>query len=158
MRLREPEEYQPLAREVYGHIALAFRERLPDATIEHIGSSAIAGAVSKGDLDVFVGVDPGDFAEAIAVAQGLGFRIKLDTLRTEQLCPFESSDYPLDVGVQLVERGSRYEFFREFRDRLNGDFSLLKQYNQVKRDAAALGEREYRARKSAFIERVLAVR
>ena len=156
MRILESQEYQPKARAVYERIAAAFRTRLPNATIEHIGSSAITGAASKGDLDVFVGVDRCEFEQAVAIIQSLGFMIKTNTLRTPELCPFESSNYAIDVGVQLVERGSRFEFFRKFRDCLNSDPQLRERYNQLKREAAPLGEFEYRERKSAFIERVLA--
>lgn len=152
----EPDAYQPLAEAVYQEIATRIRAVLPSATIEHVGSSAIPGAISKGDLDVFVGVSRGDFQEAVEAIQQLGFRVKLDTLRTEQLCPFESKNYPLDVGIQLIVLGSRFEFFIWFRDLARRDRALLCRYNQLKRDATPLSDSAYRALKSKFIEEVLA--
>lgn len=148
--------YQPLAEAVYETIAAQLRSVLPGATIEHIGSSAIPGAISKGDLDIFVGVSPGEFSKATEAINGLGFRAKPDTLQTEQLCPFEGGSFPLDVGIQLVERGSRFEFFRWFRDLVKRDSVLRDRYNQLKRDAEPLDENAYRTLKSDFIEAVLA--
>ncbi|HEX6901685.1 MAG TPA: GrpB family protein [Thermoanaerobaculia bacterium] len=156
MRFLEPEMYQPRARAVYETVATQLRALLPDALIEHIGSSAIAGAISKGDLDVFVAVSRDKFSEAIAAIESCGFRIKSNTLRTDQLCPFESDNYALDVGIQLVERGSHFEFFRRFRDLMNADPWLRDRYNQLKREAEPLDEQSYRVLKSDFIEAVLA--
>ncbi len=157
MKFLEPDLYQPVAAATYGAIADRLRAVLPNATIEHIGSSAIPGVISKGDLDVFVGVDAKDFSEAIGAIERLGFQIKRDTLRTEQLCPFVGANFPLEVGIQLVERGSRFEFFRRFRDQLNRDAVLRGRYNQLKYESTSLDESEYRVRKSAFIENILAV-
>ena len=58
VKFLEPEAYQPLARELFNRSSSLIRQALPAARIEHIGSSAIEGAVSKGDLDIFVGVEP----------------------------------------------------------------------------------------------------
>jgi GrpB-like predicted nucleotidyltransferase (UPF0157 family) len=155
VRLLQPEIYQPLADSVYGAIAAQLRSVLPGATVEHVGSSAVPGAISKGDVDVYVGVRSDEFLQAIETLRGLGFRDKTDTLRTDQLCPFAGEGFPMDVGIQLIERGSRFEFFRRFRDLLKGNPELLQRYNQLKRDAALLDETAYRALKSSFIETVL---
>jgi GrpB-like predicted nucleotidyltransferase (UPF0157 family) len=156
VRFLPPQAYQPIAGRTYAEVRDRLAPALPNALIEHIGSSSIAGAISKGDLDVFVGVPRGEFEAARETIRGLGFQEKLDTLRTPQLWPFVAPGYPIDVGIQLVERGSRFEFFRRFRDLLNRDPALLQRYNALKRASVPLDEQEYRARKSAFIEDVLA--
>ena len=156
MRFFRAEEYQPLARETYDRIAVRLRQLMPEAVIEHIGSSAIQGASSKGDLDIYVGVDRNEFPEAIAAIESLGFSIKQGTLRNDELCPFEShQDERLDVGLQLVARGSRFEFFLRFRDLMNADPSLRERYNLLKRESEALDEYSYRSRKSDFIKSLL---
>ena len=68
-------------------------EILPNARVEHVGSSAIPGAVSKGDLDIFVGVTQEDFLKAIDLIKHIGFSEKLNTLRTDSLCMMISSTY-----------------------------------------------------------------
>ncbi len=155
VKFREPEAYQPLARELFHQISAMIRRALPGSRIEHIGSSAIEGAVSKGDLDIFVGVEPGEFQDAIIALQSLGFRIKTKSFRNESLCPFESGTYPLPVGLQLVVNGSEFEKFLVFRDRMDADVNLRSAYNELKRQASGLDEDGYRHAKSEFIESVL---
>lgn len=155
MRLLDAPDYQPAATALYDKLADEFRRLLPDAVIEHIGSSAVPGVISKGDLDVFVGVRPDHFAAAARAIWSAGFHLKQGTLRTPQLNYFTSDDYPIDVGIQLVELGSRFEFFRIFRDLLRSDESLRNRYNQAKKEAAALDEDGYRDRKTKFIEAAL---
>jgi GrpB-like predicted nucleotidyltransferase (UPF0157 family) len=155
VKFLEPEAYQPLARELFDRLSSLIRQALPAARIEHIDSSAIEGAVSKGDLDIFVGVEPEEFHDAVVSIESLGFQVKTESFRNESLCPFESHDYPLPVGVQLVVNRSEFEIFLVFRDRMNAKADLRSSYNQLKRQACDLNEDEYRQVKSNFIERVL---
>jgi len=146
------EQYQSATIEVYDRISEALRGQLPDAVIEHIGSSAVPGLVSKGDLDIFVGVNRESFDSVTSLIEKMGFSIKEGSLRTDSLCPFESKQYEIDVGIQLVISGSRFEFFRTFRDLLLGDEQLRAQYNDMKRSCRGMDEHEYRRVKSKFIE------
>jgi GrpB-like predicted nucleotidyltransferase (UPF0157 family) len=130
-------------------------EILPNARVEHVGSSAIPGAISKGDLDIFVGVTQDDFLEAIDLIKHIGFSEKLNTLRTDSLCMMTSSTYNEDVAVQLVANGSEHESFLEFRDKLRSNPDLVSRYNQLKFDCKGLAHDNYREVKSAFIETVL---
>ena len=152
MKFLPPEAYQPTANLLFDQIADQLRAVLPDAQVEHVGSSSIPDTVSKGDLDIYVGVAPDDFDAAITRIESLGFSIKHNSQRTHELCPFESEDYALDVGVQLVARGSEFEFFLVFRDMLVADPRLREAYNQMKLGAAHLGPDAYRRVKSDFIE------
>ena len=131
------------------------RQALPASRLDHIGSSSIEGAASKGDLDIFVGVEPGDFPDAIIALRSLGFRIKTESFRNESLCPFESGIYPIPVGLQLVVNRSEFESFLLFRDRMNADVYLRSAYNELKRQASGLDEDGYRHAKSEFIGNVL---
>ena len=143
------------AKAIYERIAGRLRTVLPSARIEHVGSSAVEGLVSKGDVDLFVGVDPRKFEEAFESLSGLGFHPKEGSLRTSELCNFVVTGYGAEVGIQLVANGSRFEFFIEFRDLLRRDPVLRERYNQVKVEAASSGVESYRAKKAAFIEEVL---
>jgi GrpB-like predicted nucleotidyltransferase (UPF0157 family)/GNAT superfamily N-acetyltransferase len=155
VKLLEPDAYQPLAGEVFHQLSSIIRQTLPAARVEHIGSSSIEGAVSKGDLDIFVGVEAEEFQGAIAAIESLGFRIKTESFRNETLCPFESDAYPLPVGLQLVVNRSEFECFLGLRDRMNADADLRSEYNQLKARASDLNEDDYRRVKSDFIESVL---
>ena len=155
MKFLSPGIYQPKAWLAYHQIREQILTVLPSARIEHIGSSALEGIVSKGDLDIFVGVDASSFAHAIGVLQSLRFNIKENTLRTDSLCPFESFEYQLDVGIQLVANGSEFENFLRFRDLMTENESLREQYNKLKLDATGLEPQQYREIKSRFIESLL---
>ena len=56
--LLRPDQYRPAIVQRFARVAQRLRASLPGAQIEHIGSSAVAGAVSKGDLDVAALVAP----------------------------------------------------------------------------------------------------
>ena len=88
-------------------------DAIPTAKVEHIGASSVAGAWSKGDLDIYVEVDPAVFEETIGCLIKLGFREKEDTLRTSELCMLESIT-DAEVAIQLVCAGSKFKFFLDF--------------------------------------------
>lgn len=152
----EPNDYQPVAGILFRELRDKLRQLLPNARIEHIGSSSIPGVISKGDLDIFVGVDAREFEQAISSIETIGFKIKEDTLRTPNLCPFESNSYPIDIGIQLVVTGSEFEFFIQFRELMQQRGDLRDQYNQLKQQATGLDCSSYRQLKSEFIEGLLA--
>ncbi len=112
-------------------------------------------AISKGDLDIFVGVEMGDFGLAIQRLMTLGFQEKTDTLRTSELCMLESTSGD-DVAFQIVVNGSEFECFLVFRDKLRKDSSLVQRYNDLKLSCEGLSQDDYRLKKSEFIEQVLA--
>ncbi|AQA20114.1 hypothetical protein BST95_02605 [Halioglobus japonicus] len=128
---------------------------LPDAVVEEIGATSIPGALTKGDVDIFVGVSEASFELSVNVLCSNGFAPKVDTLQTDELRMLESDDKNMDLACQVVVLGSRYDFFREFRDRLIADPSLVEAYNEVKLGHIHLPHKDYRDAKAEFIERVL---
>jgi GrpB-like predicted nucleotidyltransferase (UPF0157 family) len=149
-------QFKTLNDAVFEQIATVLRKELPEAAIEHIGSSSVEGLCSKGDLDILVAIDSEEFDLATNKIQGLGFNIKQETLRTDCLCPFESNDYEMDVGIQLIVNESEFEFFRTFRDALKANADLRNRYNELKFKCEGMNEHQYREIKSKFIEDVLA--
>jgi GrpB-like predicted nucleotidyltransferase (UPF0157 family) len=152
MQFFNPNDYQERVAQIFSEIKGRLTQVLPFAEIEHIGSSAITGAVSKGDLDVLVRVKNECFNEALAVIQSLGFSIKNGTLRTESLCMLEG---PQGVAIQLIEQGSKFEMFVRFRDLMNANPDLVDKYNELKMNCLGLTADEYRVRKSKFIEALI---
>ena len=156
MKFLDPKSYQPQARRIFFSLSRKIRTKLPAATIEHIGSSSVPGVWSKGDLDIYVGVAPEAFDDSIEALKALGFVEKRGTLRNKSLWPFEASGYKLDVGIQLVATGSRFEYFRSFRDLLKRNATFRANYNRLKWASSHLNSTSYRRAKSRFIERLLA--
>jgi GrpB-like predicted nucleotidyltransferase (UPF0157 family) len=155
MKFFKPEDYLPKVIATFQNLQEQLSRIVPNAEIEHIGASAIKGAISKGDLDLLVRVEKNDFAESLARIQTIGFKIKDGTLRTESLCMLQSITTEIDAAIQLIEKGSKFEMFILFRDRLNNDPNLVEKYNQVKIDSTGLSADEYRSRKDKFIRSVI---
>ena len=93
-------EYQRECCKRFSHYQKKITTLIPNARVEHIGASSIPNAISKGDLDIFIGVDALNLEVAVDKLRELGFREKPDTLRTSELCMMESSFE--DVAFQVV--------------------------------------------------------
>ena len=155
MKFLKPNEYQSQAKEIFLSLKNSIHSLLPSARVEHMGSSAIDGLISKGDLDIFLGVDPHGHARAVEIIKSLDFQIKQGTLKTEELCMLYSSAFSIDTAIQVVANGSVFEDFLRFRDLLLSDSDLRNEYNKLKETSAGLNEEDYRSKKSKFIESVL---
>jgi GrpB-like predicted nucleotidyltransferase (UPF0157 family) len=150
-----PRHYQDRALAAYADAELLLSAILPEARIEHVGASAVAGAYSKGDVDICVSVAQHAFFEALGVLGEAGFTIRPQALRTDQLCVLDAPDAEVPLGVQLIEAGSRFDNFTRFRDALRADAALLARYNALRIAAGPQGEAAYRGAKNGFIDAVL---
>ena len=155
MIIHPPSNYQPLAHKVFDEVRAALQRFLPMARIEHVGSSSVPGALSKGDLDVCVSVPAIDFEETLEKLQAFGYTVKGDTLRTEQLCMLEAPRKDISLAIQLIEKDSEFEFFHKFRDALLANPKLVDRYNELKLQFAVQGPQTYRDEKAKFIRSVL---
>jgi GrpB-like predicted nucleotidyltransferase (UPF0157 family) len=90
--------------------------------------------------------------------KALGYIEKRRTTRNKSLWPFVAKGRPLDVGIQLVANGSRFEDFLDFRDYLKRNAQLRSAYNRLKLASLELHQTSYRRLKSRFIEDLLAKR
>ena len=120
MKFYPAEQYQAACNELFVRYERDIKKLIPNARVEHVGASSIPSAVSKGDLDIFVGVDLGELEDVIERLTTLGFKEKLDTLRTPELCMLESTSSD-DVALQVVANGSEFECFLWFRDKLRAN-------------------------------------
>ncbi|MBO7910708.1 GrpB family protein [Vibrio splendidus] len=157
MKFYPAEQYQAACNELFIRYERDIKKLIPNARVEHVGASSIPSAVSKGDLDIFVGVELGELEDVIGRLTTLGFNEKLDTLRTPDLCMLESTSGD-DVALQVVANGSEFECFLRFRDKLCANPALVQQYNTLKMSCEGWPQEEYREKKSDFIEHVLALK
>lgn len=155
MYLKKYEEYSEHVNTIFKLLYKELQLILPNARIEHIGSSAIPGSISKGDLDVFVGIDHAHFDHALTLIKSLDFREKEGTFRSDELCMLVTDKFNYDVAIQLVSNGSEFEDFLRFRDLLKSNNELVKEYNEVKLMAQSLDENVYRQGKNIFITKIL---
>ena len=73
MEFFEPETYQAKVNELFLTIKKDITHPLNNCRLEHMGGSSIIGAVSKGDLDIFVGVSQEQFESIIMGLKDVGF-------------------------------------------------------------------------------------
>ena len=153
MELRTEKEIRPaIGAAVSRHSAL-IRAELPDAGIEHIGSTAVEGALTKGDLDLLVQVPASGFDAAVEKLGGL-YAIHQPENWTTRFASFkEVPEDELPVGVQLVVAGGTDDrLFRAWRDRLATEPALLARYNELKRAHVQSEPAAYIDAKAALIE------
>jgi GrpB-like predicted nucleotidyltransferase (UPF0157 family) len=129
---------------------------LPAAEIEHVGSTSIPGALTKGDLDLLVRVDAAGFPAAVSALLAM-YAVHQRENWTPTYASFtdpDADDPP--VGVQLVVAGSRDDaLFGPFRRAMIADPELLAAYNDLKRRYDGSDYDTYTRAKARFIERVL---
>ena len=153
MKFYSESEYQEECRALFKKHSSKIQSSIPEATVEHVGSSSIPGLISKGDLDIYIGVPKDRHPSAVEILVELGYLIKSDTLRTDELCMLVSNND--DVALQVVAKGSEFEFFIKFRDLLRSNPKLVAAYNDLKLSCSSFSPNEYRSVKSTFIEQAL---
>jgi GrpB-like predicted nucleotidyltransferase (UPF0157 family) len=134
----------------------AIEQLVPFAQIEHIGSTAIPGCLTKGDLDILVRVPSARFHEADEI---LSTRYARNTgsVRNDTFASFHDENANPPLGVQLTAIGGPFDDFLPFRDWLLKNQTWVERYNRLKADCEGLDMDEYRRRKGAFVEEVLAL-
>jgi len=130
---------------------------LSEAEVEHVGSTSVPGALTKGDVDVLVRVDARRFDHAVSRLRRL-YGVHQPHNWTPTLASFADrggGDPP--VGVQLVVAGSTEDrMFGPFRDALVRDPALLADYNELKRRHGCDDHERYTSVKGEFVRQVLA--
>jgi GrpB-like predicted nucleotidyltransferase (UPF0157 family) len=110
---------------------------IPGGDIQHVGSTAIPGSLTKGDLDIQVRIAASQYQAAKAC-----------------LCV---EDYSRDtpVGVHLTVIGGSCDSQFLFRDLLNSQEQLREAYNELKLSFEGKSMTSYRDAKAEFVERLL---
>jgi len=134
-------EYDPRAPEVARRVAEIIRRRLPDVTVEHVGSTAVPGCAGKGVVDLLAPYRDADELAAIKqVLDDLGWQRQ----RSQGAFP---EDRPMRLGT-LEHDGATFLLhlhvvpaaspevaaLRRFRDHLRADPQLVAAYVARKRE------------------------
>ncbi len=129
---------------------------VPSAQIEHVGSTAITGALTKGDLDVQVRVTASEYPAAKERLCQL-FDVNLGGFSGNDAISFEDYSGEPHVGVHLTVVDGSADVQWRFRDLLLASESLRQAYDDLKRRFDGKSMTEYRDAKADFVDRVLAV-
>ncbi len=142
-------ESQNVVRALTGEIA----SLIPMAIIEEIGSTAIPGSLTKGDIDLVVLVKKTEFSDA---KRSLSAAYEWNEMEDiEYFSSYKGVRSGIEFGIQLSTNELQSFRFIEFRDILNANPDLVAQYNAIKQEAAEFTMDEYRIVKNEFIESVL---
>ena len=150
-----PRHYQEVANAAYEDAELLLSSILPDARIEHVGASAIAGAYSRGGVDICVAVPPDAFDEALGVLCEAGYLQRSQTEAADRRAALVAPHGHAEITLQLIESGSAHEALMRLRDALRADPTLLARCNAIKIEAGPQGGAAYADAKARFFADVL---
>ena len=127
---------------------------LPEAKSYHIGSTAVPGSLTKGDLDIQLRVTVGQFTRADAVLAS-HYQRNTGSAHSPTFSSFNDDRADPPLGIQLTVAGGPDDFFCRLRDYLIAHSEVNERYNELKRRFDGALMVDYRAAKSAFIEELL---
>jgi GrpB-like predicted nucleotidyltransferase (UPF0157 family) len=152
----EPTAARLAAVELFARTREQPRLSLPaSADIQHTGATAIAGCMTKGDLDIVVRVEPQHFAVADQILSKRYHR-NIGSLRRIDFSAFEDTAASPPLGIQLTTIGGPLDVFHLFVDALTRSTELVAGYNDLKMRHNGGSMDIYRTAKNAFIAAVLA--
>ena len=125
------------------------RALLPGADLQHVGSTAVPGALTKGDLDIQVRVPPASFAAA-EVALAATYARNAGNPAREGFASFEVRGGDVDVGIQLTSIDGADDSFWRFRELLLARRDVQAAYDALKRSHEGGPMDAYRRAKDAF--------
>lgn len=141
----------------YRDVADRVLAAVPGAVVEHVGATAVAGLLTKGDLDVQVRVPREGFAAAVLALSVLpGFRLAAGAYLPPDGQSFEvSSDGDgVPVGLHVTVNGSAADEQWVYREILRRDDDVRAAYQSLKRAFHGRPMADYRTEKEAFFDRL----
>lgn len=148
--LLAPGQYQDAAIAACEDAELLLTAILPEARVEHVGSSAVPGAWSRGGVDICVAAPRGTFDEALGVLGEAGYVQRSLDDSGDRHALLAAPDAAVPLALRLIETGSTHESMMRLRDALRADAALLARYNAIRMAAAPLGGLAYAHAKAAF--------
>ncbi|ATP40066.1 hypothetical protein CSE16_08390 [Solibacillus sp. R5-41] len=130
-------------------------ELLPEADVQHVGSTAIPNSITKGDLDIQVRVNANIFPNAVKELSKL-YELNEGSVKTETFRAFKDDSNVPPMGVQLTVINSEFDFFWKFRDVLLMNDNYRNEYDNLKRKYEGMEMEAYREAKNKFFEEVMA--
>ena len=142
------DEFRPAARRILAAVRKRVAPLLPPHELVHTGATSVAGALTKGDVDLHLRVAPADFPAAVAALRGV-YRVVHPEIWQDTLATFEvDAELPTGIAVTPVGSGHDVRFSRGWK-RIRAEPGLLAEYNALK-----VAGGDYEERKSAFFSRL----
>ncbi|MCF7761597.1 MAG: GrpB family protein [Cephaloticoccus sp.] len=133
IHLKTMEELQGQVKLVLTRQMPKLHNLAPGVAVEHVGSTAIPGTVTKGDVDVALRVPAANFPQVVGALHA-GYAEAQRENWTPTFASFKDDDSgPLPFGVQVMVVGSEDDHLVALRDLLRRDPAARARYNEVKR-------------------------
>lgn len=148
------EELTDITLRTYDKHKKTIQNTLPEADIQHVGSTAIPNSMTKGDLDIQVRVKSQQFLKAVKELSHL-YEINDGSVKTKDFRAFKDDSENPSLGVQLTVIASEFDFFWKFRDVLimNDDYRV--EYDNLKIKYEGRDMEEYREAKDKFFKKIM---
>jgi len=130
------------------------QELLPEADIQHVGSSEIPNSITKGDLDIQVRVNAEQFSKAVELLSNL-YERNDESVKTATFRAFKDDTSSPPLGVQLTVIDSEFDFFWKFRDVLLANNKYRDAYDKLKKEYEAKSMDAYREAKDIFFQKLM---
>lgn len=137
--------------ELYQGFVRELSVMIPWAEFQHIGSTAVLGAITKGDVDIQIRIASEDF-ETTKSRLSEHFSVNKDSIQNGDFISFHGSALHPMLGLQVSVIGGSLDHFSAVRDIFRADGDLQKRYNELKIATYSLGGDVYRERKAVFLE------
>ena len=139
---------------LFARVEAQVRALLPGSDIQHVGSTAIPGSLTKGDLDVQVRVTSDKYDAAKELLSKL-YAVNLGGFASRDAISFEDYSSQPSLGVHLTVIDGSADFQWRFRDLLVASTALREEYDQLKRRFHGGSMAKYRDAKATFVAGVL---
>lgn len=127
---------------------------LPEADIQHVGSSAIPNSFTKGNLDIQVHVNAEQFSKAVELLSNL-YERNDESVKTATFRAFKDDTINPPLGVQLTVIDSEFDFFWKFRVVLLENNKHRDAYDKLKKEYEDKSMDAYREAKDIFFQRLM---
>ena len=142
------------AEKIFAEEYALLKPLMPWADIQHIGSTSIPGATTKGDIDIVVRVLKEDFLKTRDILKGIYETHQLDNW-SETFASFKDDNRALPLGIQLTIMDCEDDVFVTFRDILRSSPEMLSEYNALKISCQNQDTEIYIAKKAEFFEQLI---
>ena len=140
----------------FSEVAAHVEAGLPGADVEHVGSTAVPGCLTKGDLDVLIRVSSEAFLSAMEVLDGILARSPRNDA-TDDYVEYDYVGRGFSASVQLAIVDAWHDRrFHGLKALLASDPRALERYNGMKRTYEGRPMEKYRQAKALLIESLLA--
>jgi GrpB-like predicted nucleotidyltransferase (UPF0157 family) len=154
VRFYDSDEVFRTAEKTFNEQKKIILNQIPDADIQHVGSTAIPGSITKGDLDIQVRVSQVSFQDAVQKLSGI-YDLNEGSTQTDWFRAFKDDLSIPPLGVQLTVVNSELDIFWKMREILLCNERLRIEYDELKQTYNGKLMEDYRQAKGLFFQKLM---